>query len=70
MRFQKGQKVFFKDSSKEDREVMSVLVLGPLDESKYDKADVGQMYIVALPGGAPHEVFEDELSVFNFEGDK
>lgn len=62
MKFQAGQKVTFKDSSKESRPPMNVLVLGPLHESEYDRCSVGQMYVVALPGGAPHDVFEDELS--------
>ena len=39
-----------------------VEVLGELDESKYDKFDVGSMYRVRFCDGTEGQAFEDELS--------
>lgn len=39
-----------------------VEVLGELDESKYDKEDVGLMFVVRTSNGTELQAFEDELS--------
>lgn len=38
-----------------------VEVLGELDESEYDKADVGPMFNIRFQDGKEAEAFEDEL---------
>lgn len=37
-------------------------ILGPLDESKYDKEDVGPMFTIKFHDGVIAEAFEDELT--------
>ncbi len=38
-----------------------VEVIGELDESKYDKEDVGKMYKIIFFDGVKRDAFEDEL---------
>ncbi|EKT4528325.1 hypothetical protein [Pseudomonas asiatica] len=49
---------------------VEVLILGPADESTYDRHDVGPMYDIQLPDGSEECAFEDELvagsSAFKF----
>lgn len=40
---------------------VQVLILGPADESTYDRHDVGPMYDIQLPDGSGYCAFEDEL---------
>ena len=34
---------------------------GPLDESLFDRAEVGPMYVITLPDGTEAHAFADEL---------
>ena len=36
-------------------------VIGPVDESLYDKADVGPMFVIRLANGKEIDAFEDEI---------
>lgn len=38
-----------------------IVASAPLDESKYDRADVGPMYRIKLQCGASLDAFEDEI---------
>jgi hypothetical protein len=39
----------------------TVEVIGPLDETKYDRFDVGNMYEIRFYDGKEAQAFEDEL---------
>lgn len=42
----------------------SYTLLEKLDEKKYDKDDVGRMYVIQFPGGEITDAFEDEISEY------
>lgn len=64
--FTSGQRVMF-SMSPSDVEISGMAtVVAPLDESLYDKEDVGQMYLIRIDGcDVDSEVFEDELTETN-----
>lgn len=40
---------------------MKIIASAPLDESRYDKEDVGEMFRIKLEGGTLLDAFSDEI---------
>ena len=64
MKFKQGDQVRWTnlDTNTEALAASNGIIVGPLDTHKFDLAEVGQMYTVALPGGIDIHAFEDELT--------
>ncbi|MBM5458717.1 hypothetical protein H8F21_14205 [Pseudomonas sp. P66] len=60
--FEPDSKAIWTSTAAASAGAVEVLILGPTDESAYDRHDVGQMYDNRLPDGSDDCAFEDELA--------
>ncbi|HDS0960470.1 TPA: hypothetical protein QDZ28_004223 [Pseudomonas putida] len=63
--FEPNSKAIWTSTAAASKGPVEVLILGPADESTYDRHDVGPMYDIQLPDGSEECAFEDELVAFS-----
>lgn len=63
MKYKQGDRIRWtnRNTSTEALAASDGVIVGPLPPEDFDLEEVGQMYVVALPGGDIH-AFEDELN--------